>query len=195
MDYLVREGFKEAALSFQKETGIQSGLDDSLMESQIQIRSAIETGEVQKAVETLNDLDLVILDTNPDLFFHLQLQQLLEYIRQGNVDEALTYAQSELSARGEENSKFLEELESALALLAYDDPTKSPFASLLQHSQRLKVVSELNSAILSNQGKEEVSRLSVLMKLVLWAQSNLEKKGANFPKLTSICSSTLTHPQ
>lgn len=188
----MREGFKDVAECFQREAGIQQEIDTSIMGSQIEIRKAIETGNVQKAVETVNDLDAVILDTNPQLFFHLQLQQLLEYIREGNIEQALVYAQNELSARGEENSKFLDELESSLALLAYDDTSKSPFAYLLQHSQRLKIVSELNAAILSHHGKEEVSSLSVLMKLVHWAQNSLDKKGVEYPKLTDICTGTIS---
>lgn len=44
-----------------------------------------------------------ILDTNPQLFFHLQQQRLIELIRDGKVEEALEFAQEELAPRGEEN--------------------------------------------------------------------------------------------
>ena len=192
MEYLVREGFREAAQKFQQETGINPGLEPSVMESQIKIRHAIESGDVQTAVESVNDLDPDILDNNAQLFFHLQLQQLLEYIRRGDLEGALAYAQGELAARGDENPKFLGELEEALALLAYDEPSKCPFSGLLQHSQRLRVVSEINSAILGTQGKEGGSQLSMLMKLVLWAQQQLEKKNVAFPKLNSVSDGTLT---
>jgi hypothetical protein len=195
MEYLIREGFREAAIEFQKETGISADIDQAVIDSQIDIRQSVEKGDIQKAIETTNDLDSSILDTNPELFFHLQLQQLLEYIREGNVEQALIFAQNELSARGEENSKFLDEIESSLALLAYEDPSTSPFHGLLQHSQRLKVVSELNSAILNNQGEEESSRLSVLMKLVLWAQNQLDKKNITYPKLTDITSGQISYPE
>ena len=194
MEYLVREGFRETAQEFQRETGLNPGLEPSVMDSQIQIRKAVECGDVQRAIERVNDLDSVILDTNAQLFFHLQLQQLLEYIRQGNIEDALIYAQSELAARGEENPEFLDELEAALALLAYEDSSKSPFSGLLQHSQRLRVISELNSAILSSQGNEGGSRLSTLMKLVIWTQQQLEKKNVSFPKLNDISTGTLSEP-
>lgn len=46
---------------------------------------------------------LQILDTNPQLFFHLQQQRLIELIRNGKVEEALEFAQEELAPRGEEN--------------------------------------------------------------------------------------------
>ena len=47
-----------------------------------------------------------ILDTNPQLFFHLQQQRLIELIRNGKVEEALEFAQEELAPRGEENVRL-----------------------------------------------------------------------------------------
>ncbi len=44
-----------------------------------------------------------ILDTDAQLYFHLQLQKLIELIRQGDFAQALTFAQEELAPRGEEN--------------------------------------------------------------------------------------------
>lgn len=44
-----------------------------------------------------------ILDTNPQLFFHLQQQRMIELIRNGKVEAALEFAQEELAPRGEEN--------------------------------------------------------------------------------------------
>ena len=44
-----------------------------------------------------------ILDTNPQLYFHLQQQKLVELIRVGKINEALEFAQEELAPRGEEN--------------------------------------------------------------------------------------------
>ena len=194
MEYLVREGFRGTAQEFQKDTGIDAGLDQSIMDSQIRIRQAIESGDVQTAVEAVNDLDPEILDTNSELFFHLQLQQLLEFIREGNIEGALSYAQSELASRGEEDSKFLNELEEALGLFAYDDPKRSPFSTLLDHSQRLRVVSEVNTAILGTQGREGESRLSILMKQVIWSQEQLGKKNIQFPKLKNISEGKLIPP-
>uniref|UniRef100_A0A2P2LFR7 Glucose-induced degradation protein 8 homolog isoform X2 n=1 Tax=Rhizophora mucronata TaxID=61149 RepID=A0A2P2LFR7_RHIMU len=46
---------------------------------------------------------LQILDTNPQLFFHLQQQRMIELIRKGKIEEALEFAQAELAPRGEEN--------------------------------------------------------------------------------------------
>ena len=192
MEYLVKEGFKEAVLSFQKESGVEPGVNMAMLDDQIKIRGAVESGAIQDAVELVNDIDPEVLDTNPSLFFHLQQQQLLELIREGKTEQVLKYAQSELSARGEENPEFLDELEQSLGLLAFDDATNCPFSELLQPSQRLKVISELNAALLASHDQEALSKLSTLMKLVLWSQDQLEKKGITFPKLTNIADGKLT---
>lgn len=167
------------------------GVDMATLDDQIRIRDSIETGNIQEAIEQVNDVDPEILDTDPKLFFHLQQQQLLELIKQGDIERVLQFAQSELSARGEENPEFLNELEQSLALLAFEDMSSCPFAELLQHSQRLKVVSELNAALLASQDQEATSKLSTLMKLVLWSQDQLEKKGLSFPKLPNIAAGKL----
>ena len=75
--------------------------------------------------------------------------------------QILKYAQSELSARGEENLEFLDELERSLGLLALDNATNCPFSELLQPSQRLKVISELNAALLVSHDQEALSKLSI----------------------------------
>ena len=191
MEYLVKEGFKDAVLSFQSESGIDPGVNMDMLDDQIKIRAAVEEGSIQDAVELVNDVDPEILDTNPKLFFHLQQQQLLEYIRQGDIEKVLEYAQKELSARGEENPEFLEELEQCLSLLAFDNTSTSPYSELLEHSQRLKVVSELNSAVLASQDQDSESKLGMLMKLVHWTQDQLSKKGIKFPKLKNIASCEL----
>ena len=71
--------------------------------------------------------------------FLLQQQHMIELIRQRNIEDALDYAQSHLAERGEENPDILSELERTLALLAFEDPEKSPFGELLHLSQRQKV--------------------------------------------------------
>ena len=87
MDYLVREGFKEAATNFASEANVTPPpYDTSLMDQQTSIRGAVESGDVPRAMELVNDLDPEILDTNPRLFFHLQQQRLLEHImREGST--------------------------------------------------------------------------------------------------------------
>lgn len=183
MDYLVIEGYKSAAEEFSKETGLQHAVDLSTIETRMHIREAVQRGDVEQAIELVNDIDPTILDSNPSLHFHLQQQRLIEYIRHGQVPEALAFAQTELAPRGEDNPEFLTELEHTMALLAFDvDNTGTPdqIVELMAQNQRLKTAGELNAAILEalNQGRE--TKLLALVRLLCWGESMLDKR-ADFP--------------
>lgn len=65
---------------------------------------------------------------------------MIELIRERNTEEALKFAQEQLSERGEENQDILIELERTLALLAFEEPEQSPFGDLLHPSHRQKVL-------------------------------------------------------
>ncbi len=96
-----------------------------------------------------------ILDKNPKLYFKLQLQRLIELIRQGKIDEALNFAQEELAPISEKNKEFLEDIEKTMSLLAFESVENSPLKDLLDDSQRQKTASEVNAAILESQSQEK----------------------------------------
>lgn len=128
-----------------------------------------------------------ILDTNPALYFRLQQQKLIEYIRQGRVSEALEFAQEELAPRGEENPEFLSELEKTMALLAFESSPLAPpaIAELLSPAQRLKTASAVNAAILESLSQAKEAKLNGLLRLMSWGTAMLEEKDS-FPKVRSI---------
>lgn len=129
-----------------------------------------------------------ILDTNPALYFRLQQQKLIEYIRHGRITDALQFAQDELAPRGEENPEFLTELERTMALLAFDSVVNPPAAigDLLSPAQRLKTAGEVNAAILESLSQGKEVKLVGLLKLLCWGEHMLEEK-AEFPKVSSCC--------
>ena len=49
----------------------------------------------------MNDIHPELLDNDRYLYFHLQQQQLIELIRDKQVEEALEFAQIHLAERGE----------------------------------------------------------------------------------------------
>lgn len=51
----------------------------------------------------------------------------------------MEFAQTQLSERGEDSPECLEDMERALALLAFDKPEDSPFADLLHPLHKHKV--------------------------------------------------------
>jgi glucose-induced degradation protein 8 len=55
-------------------------------------------------------------------------------------------------------------------------------SSLLDQSQRLKTATELNAAILTAQSHGKDPKLPGLMKMLVWGESLLSEKGADFPK-------------
>uniref|UniRef100_A0A8C6MCH8 GID complex subunit 8 homolog n=1 Tax=Nothobranchius furzeri TaxID=105023 RepID=A0A8C6MCH8_NOTFU len=141
MNYLVTEGFKEAAEKFRMESGIEPSVDLDSLDERIKIREMILKGQIQEAIALINSLHPELLDTNRYLYFHLQQQHLIELIRLRETESALEFAQTQLAEQGEESRECLTEMERTLALLAFDNPEDSPFGDLLNMMQRQKVAS------------------------------------------------------
>jgi len=194
MNYLVTEGFKEAADKFHTESGVRAKFDQDTIEERIKIREAIQAGHIQEAISLINSLNPELLDNNKYLYFHLLQQHTIELIRDKNFAEALDFAQTHLAEKGMENSDMLPEIECTLALLAFDKPETSPYGELLNTSQRQKVASEVNSALLEMEDEESTSKLSSLLKLLLWAQDELDRSKVKYPKLTNLVNGTLQDP-
>ncbi|KAF2568709.1 hypothetical protein F2Q68_00025623 [Brassica cretica] len=169
MNFLVTEGFVEAADKFQRESGTKPEIDLATITDRMAVKKAVQNGNVEDAIEKVNDLNPEILDTNPELFFHLQQQRLIELIRQGKTEEALEFAQEELAPRGEEN------------------------VNLLDISHRLKTASEVNAAILTSQSHEKDPKLPSLLKMLIWAQNQLDEK-AVYPHINDLSTGQLENP-
>ncbi|KNC23697.1 hypothetical protein FF38_01381 [Lucilia cuprina] len=186
-DLLALEGFKEAAEKFQIEAGLEPSIELSSLDDRILIREAIQNGRIQEATHLVNQLHPELLDTEHHLFFHLQQLQLIELIRVGKIEDALTFAQNKLSEAGEHTPEVLSELERTLALLAFEKPQDSPFAYLLEQSHRQKIASELNAAILKcEHSADSTPKIMFLLKLIMWAQSKLDASEVNYPKMKDL---------
>ncbi|KAF9166283.1 hypothetical protein DFQ27_004112 [Actinomortierella ambigua] len=182
MNYLIIEGYKDAAEKFSQESGATPPVNLESIQDRMIVRTAIQRGNIEAAIDRVNDLNPEILDTNPKLFFHLQQQRLIELIREGRIDDALEFAQEELAPRGEENPEFLAELERTMSLLAFELNSPSPVSDLLTPGQRQKLASELNSALLLSQSQEKDPKLPNMLKMLAWAQQQLEER-VTFPKI------------
>ncbi|CAI0407370.1 unnamed protein product [Linum tenue] len=190
MNFFVTEGYVEAAEKFQRESGTETGIDLGSIIDRMAVKKAVQCGNVEDAIVKVNDLNPEILDTNPQLFFHLQQQRLIELIRNGKIEEALEFAQEELAPRGEEDQSFLEELERTVSLLAFEDVANCPVGELLDISQRLKTASEVNAAILTSQSHEKEPKIPTLLKMLIWAQKELDQK-AIYPRINDLSTATL----
>lgn len=186
MNYLVTEGFKEAADKFGVETGINYAYDSESLNERIKIRDAIEKGRIENSINLINNLHPDLIDNNRYLAFHLQQQQLIELIRERKLEDALLFAQNHLCEYGENNVKIQEELERTMALLAFENPNDSPFSDLLQSVQRQRLASEVNSFILEYENLESTAKLNVLVRMLLWSQDLLDKRSIAYPKITDL---------
>lgn len=57
MDYLVIEGYKTAAEEFSQEANITPPVDFESIESRMDIREALQRGDVEEAITRVNDLN------------------------------------------------------------------------------------------------------------------------------------------
>jgi len=192
MNYLITEGFKEAAEKFQMESGVEPDVNLSTLDNRILIREAVQEGRIEEATQLVNQLHPELLDNDRYLYFHLQQMHLIELIRAGKIEDALSFAQSHISEAGETNPEVLSELERTLALLAFEKPQNSPFSDLLEQTQRQKVASELNAAILKQEFNEYRSpRMVNILKMILWAQAELDKHSIAYPKMTDLATASI----
>lgn len=222
MDYLVHEGFKEAAERFKQEAGIEPknlklgasttettknqqsisstqsnsrGETPEMLDKRVEIRHLIEEGYILKGQSLINLYYPEMLDNHRNLYFRLQQQHIIELIRQQKINDVLSFIHDQLSI---DETRDPTEMEKTLALLAYENPDKSPYASLLQTSHRLQLASEINDTILQETtGNVESNkpRLVELLKFLLWTQSQLEKKKIEFPKMTDLVNGTIVEPR
>jgi hypothetical protein len=80
-----------------------------------------------------------------------------------------------------------------VALLVFEDVRASPLADLMDVAQRQKTASELNAAILASQSQEAEPKLPNLLKLLVWAQKQLDEK-AVYPRVENLTSAELVEP-
>ncbi|XP_075261909.1 glucose-induced degradation protein 8 homolog [Convolutriloba macropyga] len=194
LDYLVKEGFKEAAEAFAAEAKIDlqseklSGMDERLA-----IQTCIVSGDIIGAIKSINDLNADLLDENADINFQLKQQHVIELIRGGDKEGALKFAQLYLSEHGEDPSRR-QATEKTLMLLCFDDFDSCPVKELLSKTKRQKLAEDVNSAILISQHREASSKLAKAVQILDWAQTSLDDRGVKYPRIDDVTTGELSYP-
>ena len=57
MNYLVTEGHVEAAKTFERESGTAASMDLGTIQERMEVRRAVQTGDVDAAIEKVNDMN------------------------------------------------------------------------------------------------------------------------------------------
>ncbi|CAD5311877.1 unnamed protein product [Arabidopsis thaliana] len=150
MSYLLHNCFNETADSLASSTGVkQPAIDRDNMERRKQIIHFILERKALKAFELTEQLAQDLLEKNKDLQFDLLCLHFVELICAGNCTEALKFGKTRLAPFGKVK-KYVEKLEDVMALLAYEDPEKSPMFHLLSSEYRQQVADNLNRTILEH---------------------------------------------
>jgi len=192
LDYLTMEGYPNAAARFSKEANLQPQQDTSAIRARQQIQNCIHSGNIQTAIETLNELDPEILDKDNALHFSLLRLQLVELIRTcnatgGDISSALKFATEQLGPRASTHRKFLEDLEKTMALLLFPPDTLEPqLAALLDPDLRRDAADKVNRAILERQSTRREAAIRHLVKMRAWAEGAARDKGASLPERLDI---------
>jgi hypothetical protein len=63
MDYLISEGYPRAAEKFAKEANMQLPVDEESIQYRVEIRKAIHAGDIDTAVNKINDLNPQVSST------------------------------------------------------------------------------------------------------------------------------------
>ena len=96
-DYLQTNGFSEAADELKRESKFigdknlplpvkESSLEDK---NRTEVRDAVFNGDLESAQKIISKNSASFFDDNDDLLFEMRLQQLIEYVRENDVEKAL----------------------------------------------------------------------------------------------------------
>ncbi len=77
MDYLISEGYPSAAQKFAHEANIAPMLDVESVQERVDIREAINKGDIHTAIEQINELNPQVRYTTPPLIFPCRQSSLL----------------------------------------------------------------------------------------------------------------------
>lgn len=157
-----------------------------MIDKRVEVRRHIQNGEIMEAKMKINLYYPELLDSHRDMYFKLQQQHMIELIKAQKIQEVLTYVHEHLNVPENTSNTTIER---TLALLAYEDPSNSPYHDLLNVSNRMQLASEVNEIILKETtGNIETPkpRLVTLLKLLYWTQNELEWKKVAYPKLDDL---------
>ncbi|KAG5543119.1 hypothetical protein RHGRI_016015 [Rhododendron griersonianum] len=175
LSYLVHNCYNETVESFISCTGMKqlaNHLED--MEKRKRIFHFALDGNALKAIELTEELAPELLDRNKDLHFDLLSLHFVKLVCSRKCTEALEFAQTKLTPFGMVQ-KYVEKLEDFMALLAYEEPEKSPMFHLLSLDYRQHVADSLNRAILANANQPSYSAMERLIQQTTVVRQSLNQ--------------------
>ncbi|KAL2468304.1 LisH and RanBPM domains containing protein [Forsythia ovata] len=150
LSYLVHNCFTGTMESFIACTGVKQPADHLVdMEKRKRIFHSALDGNALKAIELMEEFTPGLLEKNKDLHFDLLSLHFVRLVCSRRCNEALGFARTKLTPFGKEQ-RYVEKLEDFMALLAYEEPEKSPMFHLVSLEYRQHVADSLMRAILEH---------------------------------------------
>ncbi|CAL9086394.1 unnamed protein product [Musa acuminata var. zebrina] len=160
--YLLHYGYQDTLKSFDlasentypsESMAQENGFDDQgdmyALDHRNILRQLIKNGNIDSAFQKLREWYPQVLQDDKSLVcFLLHSQRFIEYIRVGQLAEAVSYAQSELQKFFSVKS-YVDLLQDVSGLLAYKVPVESSVGYLLDGPQREFVADAVNAVVLS----------------------------------------------
>ena len=186
-NYLFLQGYCIPLKQFISEAKIKFDFDEKLLNQRFLIRQLITTNQIEKAINEINLIDKRILSENKMIYFVLQRQRLLNYIKDNKLQEALIFAKEELLPLSEGDEFLYKELEKTMGLLAFENINDAPEKELISDKFLEKIATKMNLVILNYlSGNKMINlNLDLLIKLSMYIQQIL-KKEINFPSIISL---------
>ncbi|KAI3820996.1 hypothetical protein L1987_08552 [Smallanthus sonchifolius] len=159
LSYLIHGCYKDTVESLVASAGLKvsaTQLED--MEKRKRILQFALKGDALDAIHLTEQMSPDLLENNKDLLFDLLSLHFVELICSRKSTEAIDFAKAKLTPFGKVQ-KYVGKLEDFMALLAYDEPEKSPVFHLLSLEYRQHVVDNLNRAIMARESMSSYSEL------------------------------------
>lgn len=180
LNYLVSEGYENAASTFASESGLDLGERNSeLIKVKDRVRMALKVKDVSQVITALNEFNSELLLNNPELGLRLHLVTFCDLVQKEKFDDALEFIR-EKAEPFLEAGQYVDLIDEHMMLLVCKDIAKSPSAHLLSESRLL----DLNTRINKELNERMDAELIVLMKLTKWMETRLNQKH-KVPQLTN----------
>ncbi|XP_072952237.1 uncharacterized protein [Typha angustifolia] len=181
LSYLVHNCFKDTAEAFLSSTGMKQPVDYLMdMDKRKSISHFALEGNALEAIELTEQLAPNLLEANMDLHFDLLSLHFIDLVRSRKCTEALEFGQKRLTSFGKVQ-KYVEKLEDFMALLAYEEPERSPMFHLLSPEYRQNVADSLNRAILAHANLPPYSSMERLIQQTTVVRQLQQELGKDAP--------------
>eukprot|EP01087_Luapelamoeba_hula_P014132 TRINITY_DN4094_c0_g1_i1.p1 TRINITY_DN4094_c0_g1~~TRINITY_DN4094_c0_g1_i1.p1 ORF type:complete len:234 (-),score=46.67 TRINITY_DN4094_c0_g1_i1:97-798(-) len=173
LSYLLHHCYVETAQAFMQANSLEqkgAKLTVGLSERKV-LLERVRGGDIVEAMATADKVFPGLLTKRTDVKFKLLCMQFIEFVRRGDNQNALLFAQQELNTYAQSDPTFMITLQEIFPLIAYEQPEKSPLAEYMSIEYREKVIATFNSAIQEHQGLPSEAPLETFLRHLTVAAS------------------------